>query len=244
MIADMEGILKGDAGFLDCSALFRQWTAFFGSSAYEYDIRLALADGSTVAASIFFASGITIAVSSPPERASNWDSVIASAAILAAVSLIQVASVIPLPLLAMPLSSRVAWVAEMPAARLKMVVNPTQVQCGFARAILYQLAKSFLQGISPQDNREFAATRAKENAPFRFKFFFGLLNICTQFSFYWMFRLCLITLFLVMFNIYRSASWYILACIPMYEILAIVSVFCISSGNRVLENGFEDPAMV
>ena len=94
IIADLEHKLHGDAPLPEVwSALFRQFTAFFGSSEYDYDLKLALANGSTIAASIFFASGTAIAVSSSPEGARNWDTVVISAAILAAVSLIQVASV-------------------------------------------------------------------------------------------------------------------------------------------------------
>lgn len=71
-------------------AILGQWKAFYGDSEYDYEVKLTIAQASTVAAAVLFGTAATFLVADTPTDAKDWGWVQNFAVLLAVASAIQV----------------------------------------------------------------------------------------------------------------------------------------------------------
>ena len=135
------------------------------------------------------------------------------------------------------------WHIVVALAALLAAASLVQFQCGFARAIIYQGGKSFFASRrGQQEHPLFTITFAIGTTPTGLKVAFGLINLVTNISFYWMLRLGLLTVMFYLRSVDNKVYPVFYVVIVLFEMLATATVYCINIYEKVLQDTSEQHA--
>ena len=114
-----------------------------------------------------------------------------------------------------------------------------QVQCGFARAVIYQFGRSFFEAAKERKEKKvYTKIGAQKNTKFYFKFAIGIVNLTTQASYYWTFRFGFLTIMFYVHSVGRAIMWAVIAALIIFEVVALATQHCICNADTVMNGGF------